>query len=121
VLPQDIKQLRQELNCTARDLASALKVEQKDVLAWEAGELFPTKRHVLQMEALRSKGAGAVPRTVRTKPTGEKVGMQRLEDPKLWELIRKLLTHPKLFAQVEKLASTYSDPAHDLKQNDSER
>ncbi|HEY6562248.1 MAG TPA: XRE family transcriptional regulator [Polyangiaceae bacterium] len=106
--PEEIKALRKELNCTARELATALKLEQKEVVAWEAGELFPTKRSVLQMEMLRKKGPSAIPRTPRG---AKKTGVQRLDDPKLWELVRKLLEHPALFDQVVKLAEQYADPA----------
>jgi transcriptional regulator with XRE-family HTH domain len=109
VSPDDIKQLRKELNCTARELALALKIEQKEVLAWEAGELFPTKRYVMQMDQLRKQGPTAIPRAPRGKT--KKTGMQRLDDPKLWELVRKLLEHPALFEQVVKLADGYEDPA----------
>lgn len=107
--PEDIKALRKELNCTARELATALKLEQKEVLGWESGEIFPTKRYVLQMEMLRKKGPSAIQRAPRGQ--GKKTGMQRLEDPKLWEIVRKLLEHPALFDQVAKLAEAYSDPA----------
>jgi predicted transcriptional regulator len=109
VTPDDIKQLRKELGCTARELATALELDQKDVLSWESGELFPTKRHVTMMEVLRKKGASAIVRTPRGK--AKKVGVQRLDDPKLWEVVRKLLEHPALFDQVVKLAESYADPA----------
>jgi len=118
--PEDIKQLRKELSCTARELATALKIEQQDVLAWESGELFPTKRHVTMMELLRKKGPDAIVRAPRGKP--KKTGVQRLDDPKLWELVRKLLEHPALFDQACKLADGYSDPARaePLKQTKTE-
>jgi DNA-binding transcriptional regulator YiaG len=109
VSPEDVKALRKELNCTARELAVALKLDQKEVMGWEAGEIFPTKRYVLQMEMLRKKGPSAIPRPPRGQ--AKKTGMQRLEDPKLWEIVRKLLQHPPLFDQVAKLAESYSDPA----------
>jgi DNA-binding transcriptional regulator YiaG len=109
VSPEEIKELRKALNCTARELATALKLDQKDVLAWETGELFPTKRYVIQMEVLRKKGPSAITRTPRG--LSKKTGMQRLEDPKLWEIVRKLLEHPALFDQVAKLSEPYADPA----------
>jgi len=108
VSPEDIKALRKELGCTARELATALSIDQKDVLAWEAGELFPTKRFVTQMEALRKKGPSAIVRAPRGK--AKKTGVQRLDDPKLWEIFRKLLEHPALFDQVVKLADGFDDP-----------
>jgi len=110
VSPDEIKQLRKDLNCTARELAAALDLDQKEVLAWEAGELFPTKRFVTQMEALRQKGPDAIPRKPRGKPAA-RTPAQRLADPKLWELVRKLLEHPTLFDQALKLAEAYPDPA----------
>jgi predicted transcriptional regulator len=109
VTPDEIKQLRKELACTARELATALEIDQKEVLSWEAGELFPTKRHVTIMESLRKKGPSAIVRAPKGK--AKKVGMQRLDDPKLWEVVRKLLEHPALFDQVVKLADGYADPA----------
>jgi transcriptional regulator with XRE-family HTH domain len=110
VSPDEIKQLRKELNCTARELANALDLDQKDVLAWEAGDLFPTKRFVTQMEALRKQGPGAIVRKPRGKLAAQ-TPAQRLADPKLWELVRKLVEHPALFEGACKLAETYPDPA----------
>ena len=110
VTPEDIKRLRKTLNSTAKELAAALKVDQKEVLAWEAGELFPTKRYVEQMQVLKTKGPDAIPRTPRGKARVKK-GVERLDDPKLWEIVRKLLEHPVLFDQVAKLADGYDDPA----------
>jgi len=109
VTPDQIKELRKALNCTARELATALKIDQKEVMAWEAGELFPTKRFVTMMEVLRKKGPDAIVRTPRGK--SKKTGILRLDDPKLWEIVRKLLEHPALFDQVAKLSEGYSDPA----------
>jgi transcriptional regulator with XRE-family HTH domain len=106
VTPDDIKQLRKELGCTARDLATTLGIEQKEVLAWEAGELFPTKRFVDQMKALREKGPGAVLKSAKGKnvtPT------DRLSDPAFWAIVKKLLLHPPLYEQVSKLAEKYEE------------
>jgi transcriptional regulator with XRE-family HTH domain len=110
VSPDDLKQLRKDLKITARDLAAALGIEQKEVVAWEAGEHFPTKRYVEAMHKLKAQGAAAFPRTPKAKP-GAKTGPQRLADPKLWEVVRKLIEHPALFDQVAELATRYSDPA----------
>jgi transcriptional regulator with XRE-family HTH domain len=109
VTPEDIKELRKALSCTAKELAAALKIDQKEVLAWEAGELFPTKRNVTLMQELKKQGPSSIPRVPRGK--SKKTGMQRLDDPKLWEVLRKLLEHPALFEQVVKLADAYADPA----------
>ena len=100
---------------TARDHAQALDVEQKEVVAWEAGERFPTKRYVDAMQKLKAQGAAAFPRVSKAKP-GAKVGVQRLNDPKLWEIVRKLLEHPALFDQVVELSSRYSDPGTEKKE-----
>lgn len=104
--PEEIKSLRKELSCTAKELAGALGLEQATVLAWEKGDLFPTKRYVDAMEALRAKGPAAIPR----KAKGENP-VKALADPALWELVRKLAAHKKLRDEVSKLASKYVDPA----------
>lgn len=109
VLPQDVKKLREELDCTARELADTLKLDQLTVLAWEKGDLFPTRRFVRQMEALRKQGPDSIVRIRRGK--SKKTGMARLDDPRLWEVVRKLVEHPTLFDQVVKLADGYEDPA----------
>jgi transcriptional regulator with XRE-family HTH domain len=111
VSPEELKQLRKELSCTAKELATTLGIEPKEIAAWEAGELFPTKRYVGELEALRKKGAGAVVRAPKGKASTAKVGMARLADAKLWELVRKLAEHPALFDQVSKLAEAYPDPS----------
>jgi DNA-binding transcriptional regulator YiaG len=106
VAPDDIKLLRKKLGCTARDLATTLGIEQKDVLAWEAGELFPTKRFVDQMKVLREKGPGAVLKTTKGKAVAP---TDRVSDPAFWAIVKKLLLHPPLYEQVSKLAETYGD------------
>jgi transcriptional regulator with XRE-family HTH domain len=93
VTPDDIKQLRKELGCTARDLAMTLGLEQKEVLAWEAGELFPTKRFVEQMKGLREKGPGAVLKAAKGKNVAP---TDRLSDPGFWAVVKKLVLHPAL-------------------------
>lgn len=117
--PEELKQLRKELSCTAKELASTLGIEPKEVAAWEAGELFPTKRYVTELEALRKKGAGAISKAPKGKGAAAKVGMARLADPKLWELVRKLAEHPALFDQVSKLADGYSDPSAATSKSDA--
>jgi transcriptional regulator with XRE-family HTH domain len=109
VSPDEVKELRKELNCTAKELANQLKTDSKTVMAWESGEMFPTKRYITQMELLRKKGPDAFPRAPRGKT--KTTGLERLDDPKLWEVVRKLLEHPALFDQVAKLADAYDDPA----------
>jgi transcriptional regulator with XRE-family HTH domain len=109
VSPDEIQKLRKDLACSAHELARTLGIEANTVLAWESGELFPTKRHVEQLRAIKEKGPDAVARTPRGKRV--KRGMDRLDDPKLWEIMRKLLEHPALFDQVAKMAEGFEDPA----------
>jgi len=111
VSPEELKQLRKELSCTAKELALTLGIEPKEFAAWEAGELFPTKRYVSELEALRKRGPEAIVRAPKGKAGAAKVGMARLADAKLWELVRKLVEHPALFDQVAKLADAYPDPS----------
>jgi len=107
VTPDDIKALRKELACTAKELAAALGLEQATVLAWEKADLFPTKAYVDQMAALRAKGPGAIPR----KAKGAADPMKSLADPAVWELFRKIAANRALRDQVAKLAEKYPDPA----------
>jgi transcriptional regulator with XRE-family HTH domain len=104
--PEEIKTVRRELSCTAKELAAALQLEQSTVLAWEKGELFPTKQYVDAMNALRAKGPSAVPR----KSRGDNP-VKALADPVVWELVRKIAAHKKLREAVSKLATAYPDPA----------
>ena len=106
--PEDIKALRQELSCSARELAAALGLEQDVVLEWERGELFPTKRLVGKMEELRKQGPAAIPRKKKSAPSSPHA---MLADPTIWRLLRKLIAHPELRAAVVKLAEPYNDPA----------
>jgi transcriptional regulator with XRE-family HTH domain len=108
VTPDEIKALRKELGCTAKELAGALDVDQATVLAWEKAELFPTKAYIDGMNVLRAKGPGSIPR--RSKG-GDPV--KSLADPQVWELLRKIAAHKKLRDEVAKLAAKYPDPASD--------
>jgi DNA-binding XRE family transcriptional regulator len=110
VSPEEIKKLRQDLACSASDLGRTLGVEARTVVLWETGELFPTKRHVDQMNKLAEAGPTGVVRAARAKK-GAVTGLARLSDPKLWEIVRKLAEHPALFDSVAKLADGYDDPA----------
>jgi transcriptional regulator with XRE-family HTH domain len=107
VSPGELKALRKELRCTAKELAAALGLEQADVLAWEAGERFPTKPFIDKMELLR-KNPASIPR--KTKGGDP---MKVLADPAFWELVRKLAAHKKLRDDVAKLAEKYADPSAD--------
>jgi predicted transcriptional regulator len=105
--PEDIKALRKELSCTARELAASIGSDQTTVLAWEKAELFPTKAYVDRMIDLRAKGPAAVVRKV--KPGADPV--KALADPQLWALVRKLAAYKKFRDEVGKLAESYPDPA----------
>ena len=107
--PEDVKALRKELGCSAHQLATELKVDDKTIFAWESGELFPTKRHVLRMEALKKQGPQAFKRPAKPATTTPPAGLDRLRDPKLWELIAKLVAQPAFFDEVTKLAAKYPD------------
>jgi transcriptional regulator with XRE-family HTH domain len=108
VSPDEIKSLRKELACTAKELAAALGIEQSTVLAWEKAELFPTKAFVDRMAELRAKGATAIPRKSRGADP-----LKSLADPLVWELLRKIAAHKKLRDEVAKLAEKYPDPTKD--------
>ncbi len=106
--PEEIKTLRKDLSCTAKELAAALGLEQSTVLAWEKGDLFPTKAFVDKMEALRARGPAAIPKKAKGADP-----MKVLADPALWELMRKVVAHKKLRDELAKLAAAYPDPAHE--------
>jgi transcriptional regulator with XRE-family HTH domain len=106
--PDEIRELRKELSCTAKELAAALAVDQATVMAWEKAEQFPTKAFVDRMAELRARGPGAVPRKARGAGADP---VKALADPKVWELLRKIAAHKKLRDDVAKLAERYPDPA----------
>lgn len=108
--PDDVKAVRKDLACTAKELAQALGIEQATVLAWERGELFPTKQYVDKMNELRARGPSAIPRKAKGADP-----MKVLTEPSFWELVRKLAAHKKLRDEVAKLAASYPDPASDDK------
>jgi DNA-binding XRE family transcriptional regulator len=113
VTSDEIKALRKELVCTAKELAQALGIEQQTVMAWEKGDLFPTKAFVDKMELLRSRGPASIPKKAKGADP-----MKVLADPALWELVRKIVAHKKLRDEVVKLAGPYADPAQDAATKD---
>lgn len=107
---EELKSLRRELRCTARELADTLGLEQETILAWEREETFPTKAVVLRLEELRTQGASAITRKPKTKPAA--LGpLELFADPGWLALLRKLMAHPELRARVTELAEAYEDPA----------
>jgi transcriptional regulator with XRE-family HTH domain len=107
VSPDDVKAVRKQLACTAKELAAALDTDQATVLAWEKGDLFPTKAYIDRMNALLTRGPGAIPR--KAKAGADPV--KSLADPAVWELVRKIAAHKRLRDEVAKLAEKYPDPA----------
>jgi transcriptional regulator with XRE-family HTH domain len=114
VTPDEIKALRKDLACTAKELAQALGIEQSTVLAWEKGDLFPTKAFVDKMAALRARGPAAIPKKAKGAEP-----MKVLADPALWEVVRKIVAHKKLRDEVLKLAAPYADPAQEAAAKDA--
>ncbi len=111
--PAEIKQIRSELACNARELGEALGVDQKTVLDWESGERFPTKRNTDALLALREKGPAAIPRRPRGKARPAATPYQTLADRDLWKVVRKLIAHPDLRDEVAKISERYPDPAEE--------
>jgi transcriptional regulator with XRE-family HTH domain len=109
VTPDDLRALRKELSCTAKELALALGIDQATVMSWERAELFPTKAYIDRMVELRAKGPGAIPR--KSKAAADPI--KSLSDPQVWEILRKVAAHKKLRDEVAKLAEKYPDPAVD--------
>ncbi len=105
----DIRAIRKELGCTAKELASALGVEPEVLTAWEQGEAFATKQWIDRLEKLRAAGPSSIAR--RPRKGQAKSPMERLADPAIWSVVRKLLQHPELFAEVSRLAERFDDPA----------
>jgi transcriptional regulator with XRE-family HTH domain len=105
----DIRALRKELRCTPQELAEALGITVKVVMAWEDEEQFPTRQYIEKMDALRAQGEGSVPRKRRGAKKNQ-TPLQVLRDPELWRLVCKLVAHEELRAQAQKLAEAYPDP-----------
>ena len=111
----ELRALRKELGCTARELAETLGVEADTVVAWERGEAFPTKRFVEALRELAAKGPEAVRRRPKLRAARAKTPLELLADPELWRLVRKLLVHTELRQRALDLASTYADPDDDAR------
>ena len=77
-------------------------------MAWEKGELFPTKQFIDRDGGLPREGARRDPEEgERERPD------EAARDPVVWELVRKLLVHKKLRDEVAKLAAGYPDPGEE--------
>lgn len=102
--PDEIKKARLALKCTAKELAAALDVEATTVMAWERGEMFPTKQYVDKIQEFVASGPAAIPKKAKGADP-----LDALRDPDVWALIRKIVAHPKLRTEVQKLADKYDD------------
>src|SRR5690349_4837864 len=107
--PDDVRRIREALACSIGELAAAVGVDVKTLLAWESGDRFPTKRHADRLKALEAQGPSAIKRSRKGPPIGSDV----LADPRFWTVVRKLATNRDFFAAVEKLSETYEDPRRD--------
>ena len=104
--PEDVKRLRDALACSVGELAATVGVDVKTVLAWESGDLFPTKRHVDRLKALERRGPSGVHKAAAKKAPTD---LDLLGDPRFWRIVRKLIVFPELFAKVEKLSEAYDE------------
>ncbi len=104
--PEDVKRIREALACSMGELAAAVGVEVKTLLAWESGDQFPTKRHSDRLAALEKEGPSAIKRKRASKAP---IGPDLLADPRFWVVVRRLATNPEFFAAVEKLSASYGD------------
>ncbi len=93
-----------------QELAAALGVEPRTVVAWEDAEMFPTKQYIERMRALAEAGPSAIAKKGRRRAEPA-TPMQALADPELWRLVRKLIGHPELRKKAEELAAAYDDPS----------
>src|SRR5581483_9400235 len=100
--PEEIRALRTELGCSIGELATAVGVDARTLLAWEAGDLFPTKRHVVKLQAVRTAGTEGFRRPKATSSALS--GVELLSDARLWAIVRRLVDDPDFFLAVENLA-----------------
>jgi transcriptional regulator with XRE-family HTH domain len=103
--PEQVKQLRKDLDCSCAELAATLGLEPRQVRAWEAGEAFPTKRHTEQLLELAERGPEAVLRSRRGGTPS--AATQALEDARLWRLVRQLVDNPLLIEEVQALLAKH--------------
>jgi transcriptional regulator with XRE-family HTH domain len=112
VTPEELRALRAALNCTARELAVTLGIDPGEIVAWEQGERFPTKKLVADLTKLGRLGPEAVSRKPRRRAQNALRGTARLADPTFWQLVRKIAEHPELFDRVCQVAQDYTDPVN---------
>jgi len=102
--PEDVKRIRESLSCSIGELAAAVGVDVKSILAWESGDQFPTKRHADRLTSLEKEGPSAIKRFRSSKPPA---GTDLLAEPRFWTVVRKLATNSDFFATVEKMSTEY--------------
>ncbi len=95
-----IVELRQRLKANVRDFAYTLGVETAEVLSWEAGETFPTKRLTERLESL-ADGTGG---DIRKKPVVQRGEPSVPIRPEVLPLLQQLIEDPELYRQVLELA-----------------
>jgi transcriptional regulator with XRE-family HTH domain len=103
--PEDVRRIREALACSLGQLAAAVGVDVKTLLAWESGDQFPTKRHADRLKALEAEGPSAIKKSSKSAPTGPDL----LADPRFWSVVRKLATNRDFFAAVAQMAERYED------------
>lgn len=111
----EIAALRKQLSLGMRELALAIGAEATDIVAWESGERFPTKRHVARLRALEAAGPGAGAARREPAPAAAAARsvdpLARLRDPRLALVLRALCEDAELFEQVVALAERRKAPA----------
>lgn len=99
---EEIRRLRARKGWSQRQLAAAMKVEPSTIAGWEAGEMFPTRKHLAALRQLEQQADAQ-------RSSGDRVH-ELLADPGFWRIVRKLLAHRELKDKVEKLADGWPDP-----------
>jgi DNA-binding transcriptional regulator YiaG len=107
VTGDDVKALRKELRLSIQALATSLKVEARTILAWEAGDLFPTKKHASAMLALVAQRKADERPSPSSNSESNDDALSQLKNPELWDLVARLATDPEFFATVQRLAKRH--------------
>jgi hypothetical protein len=111
VKTEELRQLRQRLGCTARDLAYTLALEPEVIHAWEDGEAFPTKRHVGQLQTLAQAGPSAIRKRPKKGFCPVSPGTAGLlTEPAFLQLVERFLADPELYQRVIEMAGIPTPP-----------
>jgi transcriptional regulator with XRE-family HTH domain len=106
---RQIQTLRARIGLTTLKLAEQLGVPQQLVLDWESAARFPTLRHVQALVQLEAAAVAPQADVPAVGAAAESLRAPRI-DAEFAELLRKLLAHPALYAEVTRLAQNFSDP-----------